>query len=73
MYNRRSYSEIIDVANSVRNDEIVQKSIYSDSGGGSVKFYYGKSEEVSEFIGMCAKNGMLKMKIPCIVCLLQIN
>ena len=49
MYNRRSYSEIIDVANSVRNDEIVQKSIYSDSGGGSVKFYYGKSEEVSEF------------------------
>lgn len=55
MYNRRSYSEIIDVANSVRNDEIVQKSIYSDSGGGSVKFYYGKSEEVSEFIGMCAK------------------
>ena len=54
MYNRRSYSEIIDVANSVRNDEIVQKSIYSDSGGG-VKFYYGKSEEVSEFIGMCAK------------------
>ena len=55
VYNRRSYSEIIDVANSVRNDEIVQKSIYSDSGGGSVKFYYGKSEEVSEFIGMCAK------------------
>lgn len=55
MYNRRSYSEIIDVANSVRNDEIVQKSIYSDSGGGSVKFYYGKSEEVCEFIGMCAK------------------
>lgn len=55
MYNRRSYSEIIDVANSVRNDEIVQKSIYSDSGGGSAKFYYGKSEDVSEFIGMCVK------------------
>lgn len=55
MYNRRSYSEIINVANSVRNDEIVQKSIYSDSSGGSVKFYYGKGEDVSEFIDMCAQ------------------
>lgn len=64
MYNRRSYSEIINVANSVRNDEIVQKSIYSDSGGGSVKFYYGKSENVSEFIDMCAQKWNVQNENP---------
>ena len=41
LYNRRSYTEVIDVANKVRNDEINQKSIYSDSEGGSVKLYFG--------------------------------
>lgn len=55
IYNRRSYSEIISVSNNVRNDEIVQKSIYTDSKGGSVKFYSGNGENVSEFIDMCAK------------------
>lgn len=55
IYNRRSYSEVISVSNNVRNDEIVQKSIYSDSKGGSVKFYSGNGENVSEFIDMCAK------------------
>ena len=55
LYNRRSYSEIIDVSNKVRNNEIVQKSIYSDSDGGSVKFYCGKREDVSKFINLCAE------------------
>ena len=64
MYNRRSYSEIINVANSVRNDEIVQKSIYSDSDGGSAKFYYGKSEDVSEFIDMCAQKWNVQNENP---------
>lgn len=43
-FNRRSYSEVIDVINKIRNDEIQQSSIYSDSLGGSVKFYSGESE-----------------------------
>lgn len=38
LYNRRSYTEIIDVANKVRNDEINQKSIYSDSEGVVLNF-----------------------------------
>lgn len=54
-YNRRSYIEVIDVANRVRNDEVVQKSIYSDCSGGDVKLYYGSGENVSEFIEKCAE------------------
>jgi DNA helicase-2/ATP-dependent DNA helicase PcrA len=44
-FNRRSHSEIIDVINKIRNDEIQQCSIYSDSIGGSVKFYCGQQGE----------------------------
>lgn len=36
MYNRRSYTEIINSANKVRNDKIEQKSIYKDCKGGAV-------------------------------------
>lgn len=49
-YNRRSCKEILDVANRVRNDGIVQESIYKDDEGGSVSFYYGKSECIEAFI-----------------------
>lgn len=38
LYNRRSYTEVIDVANKVRNDEINQTSIYSDSEGAVLNF-----------------------------------
>lgn len=55
IYNRRSYTEIINVANKVRNGEITQKSIYSDSKGGSVKLYYGNEQDVNSFINRCAK------------------
>lgn len=55
IYNRRSYTEIIDVASNVRNDKIVQKSIYLDSEGGSVQFYSGTETDVESFINMCAK------------------
>lgn len=64
VYNRRSYSEIINVANKVRNDEIIQKSIYTDSSGGSVKFYYGCGEDVSKFIDMCAKKWNVQIANP---------
>lgn len=54
-YNRRSYSEIIHVANKIRNDEIKQKSIYSDSCGGSVSIYSGKETDIKVFIELCMK------------------
>lgn len=50
IYNRRSYTEIINLANKVRNDEIVQKSIYKDCKGGSVNLYFGSELDVNGFI-----------------------
>ena len=49
-FNRRSTKEIIDVANNIRNDRIMQKSIFEDCEGGTVKFYSGKAEDVEEFV-----------------------
>lgn len=63
-YNRRSYTEIVNVANKVRNDEIEQHSIYSDSNGGSVKFYSGTEEDIDEFINKCAKKWGAQMDNP---------
>lgn len=48
--NRRSSQEIIDVANRVRNDDMQQKSIYEDASGGEVKFYFGNSTNLTDFI-----------------------
>lgn len=48
--NRRSCTEVIDVANRIRNDRINQESIYEDSTGGSVKFYNGRKEDINSFI-----------------------
>ncbi|MBE5974511.1 MAG: ATP-dependent helicase [Paenibacillaceae bacterium] len=55
IYNRRSYKEIVDVANLVRNDEIVQHSIFKDCIGGSIKLYYGSEQEVDGFIDLFSK------------------
>jgi DNA helicase-2/ATP-dependent DNA helicase PcrA len=54
-YNRRSTNEVINIINKIRNDKIrndkiVQESIFSDSDGGSVKFYYGKENDIDNFI-----------------------
>ncbi len=49
-YNRRSCSEIIELANKIRNDDIEQKSIYEDSSGGSVQAFYGTEENIDDFI-----------------------
>lgn len=38
IFNRRSYGEIIQTINKIRNDPIEQKSIYTDCHGGSVEF-----------------------------------
>ncbi|MEW6087718.1 MAG: UvrD-helicase domain-containing protein [bacterium] len=49
-FNRRSHSEVIDVINRIRNDDIKQKSIYDDCTGGSVEFYTGSGEVKNIFI-----------------------
>lgn len=49
-FNRRSAKEIITVANRIRNDEIKQRSIFSDSAGGSIKFYNGTLEDTDAFL-----------------------
>lgn len=63
-YNRRSYAEVIDLANRIRKDEIVQKSIYSDSSGGDVKLYYGTEESVDKFIKKCAEKWNVQIENP---------
>lgn len=49
-FNRRSHSEIIDVINKIRNDDIKQGSIYDNCEGGTVKFYIGTEEIKHRFI-----------------------
>lgn len=49
-FNRRSHTEVIDVINKIRNDDIKQKSIYDDCTGGSVEFYTGSEEVKDSFI-----------------------
>lgn len=72
-FNRRSHSEVIDVINKIRNDKIQQESIYSDSVGGSVKFYRGQSEEKIKLINAFTKkykknwNASLDNKLHCLV------
>lgn len=50
IYNRRSASEIIQVINKIRNDEIQQESIYEDSCCGSIEFCTGNVESIEDFI-----------------------
>lgn len=64
LYNRRSYTEVIDVANKVRKDEINQKSIYSDSEGGSVKLYFGNQDVVRKFVDLCVEQWNINMENP---------
>ena len=49
-FNRRSRSEIITVANKIRNDEIQQLPIDDKYIGGTIKFYHGVSNQESSFI-----------------------
>jgi DNA helicase-2/ATP-dependent DNA helicase PcrA len=48
-FNRRSTEEVINVINSIRNDEIKQESIYDDAKGGSIKFYTGDNDRINDF------------------------
>jgi len=69
--NRRSHSEVIDVINKIRNDDIKQKSIYDDCAGGSVKFYTGTDENKHQFIEKYRKKWNINPdnKLHCLVLL----
>ncbi|ACA84892.1 UvrD-helicase domain-containing protein [Shewanella woodyi] len=45
IFNRRSHQQIIDVANNIRADQIVQVPIFEERNTGSVRFYYNNSED----------------------------
>ncbi len=68
-FNRRSTKEIIKVINKIRNDDIVQKSIYDDCEGGSVKFYKGNPGDVREFINKYTRRWHIhsKNQLHCLV------
>lgn len=53
IYNRRSAQQVIDVINTIRNDNIEQISIYEDKDCGSVEFYQGNEENITTFIESC--------------------
>ena len=65
--NYRSCSEIISLAEKIRNDEIKQKSAYNDATGGTVEFYYCSSGNIDAFIEKCKKDFNLQYneKIHC--------
>ncbi len=54
-FNRRSFQEIITVANRIRKDEIDQVSIYDKCTGGTIKFYSGAQTDVNQFIDYYAQ------------------
>ncbi len=68
-HNRRSHKEVIDVINNIRNDDIVQESIYEDCSGGSVKFYFGKNDDKQKFIEKYKKKWRISLdnKLHCLV------
>lgn len=63
-FNRRSAKEVIDVSNKIRNDNIVQRSIYKDCKGGSVKFYTGTPEDTESFIEKYSKKWSATIEKP---------
>lgn len=63
-FNRRSTQEIIDVANNIRSDRIIQSSIFKDCYGGTVKFYAGNAEDVKAFVNQYVKQWTVSKENP---------
>lgn len=72
VFNRRSYKEIIDVANKIRKDEIEQVSIYSDAVGGKVSFFNINNSELDEYIRNTAEEWKISKENP-LNCLFTLN
>lgn len=63
-FNRRSTQEIIDIANNIRNDRIIQRSIFEDCDGGTVKFYSGNAENIKAFVDKYVKQWEISKEDP---------
>lgn len=63
-FNRRSFQEIITVANRIRKDEIEQESVYENCTGGTVKFYSGTEEDIDRFIDFYAGEWQIDKEHP---------
>lgn len=72
IFNRRSYKEIIDVANNIRKDEIEQDSIYSDAIGGTVSFLNIDRAELNEYIKQVVEEWNISKDNP-LHCLFTLN
>ncbi|POB15136.1 UvrD-helicase domain-containing protein [Halobacteriovorax sp. DA5] len=72
-FNRRSCREVVNLVSNIRNDDLKQRSIYSDSEGGSIEFYYSKcinkKEVTFNFIRKVQEElyGTLNTRINCLV------
>lgn len=68
-FNRRSSSEVIDVINRIRADEIIQTSIYEDSNCGSVEFFTGTKELIPTMLEKCKTDWSVdnENKLHCLV------
>lgn len=68
-FNRRSTTQIINVINKIRNDQIQQISIYEDSECGSVEFYQGSENRINDFIQNCKEEWRIdrENKLHCFV------
>lgn len=72
IFNRRSYKEIIDVANKIRRDEIEQDSIYSDAVGGTVSFFKIEKAEIDRYINHIEQEWNISKDNP-LHCLFTLN
>ncbi len=61
-FNRRSYTEIINKINLIRNDTIIQESIYSNATGGSVEFFVGNELNKDQFIEKCKNDWNISLE-----------
>ena len=71
-FNRRSTNQVIGVINKIRNDEVEQRSIYSDFNGSCVEFYTPQVVEqatVGKFIQKCSDDWQISNnnKLNCLV------
>lgn len=68
-FNRRSSSEVIDVINRIRADEIIQTSIYEDSKCGNVEFFTGPKDLIPTMLEKCKADWFIdgENKLNCLV------
>ncbi|CAO5676333.1 MAG: ATP-dependent DNA helicase Rep [Holosporales bacterium] len=73
LYNRRSCEEVINVINKIRNDNVIQETIFEENHGGEIKFFYNSSSDklsvVKKFLQKCQRDWQISTenKLHCLV------